>query len=1594
MRVRKGSSIGQRVRAAANPAALFWAAAAAAHAGGIVPQPTRVQLGNREKELEATTAIRVPPGDKEAAFAADYLSSLWRQSNHLDLKVDRTASAQAPTIAFRREKGLQPEGYRLRITSAGATISASAGAGLLYGAISLWQLSPPDVARPHVPVQMIDDAPRFAWRGLMLDSSRHFQSPELIRSMIDWMAWHKLNVLHWHLTDDQGWRLQIRRYPKLTSVGAWRDQGAYGGFYTQAEVRDIVAFASNRHITVVPEIDMPGHATAAIAAYPELGSSPQPLVVSSSWGVHQHLFNLKPGTFQFLENVLREVMELFPSRYIHIGGDEAVKNEWNASPEIQAQAAALGLHGSDALQTYFTQKMSRFLTAHGRRPIGWDEVLTPGLPPEALVMSWRGVSGAHDAAVAGNDTVLSPQPTLYFDYRQSVLTEEPTGRLTLSTTQGVYNFEPADATLTAAQRLHVLGVQGNIWTEHIRNDEALQWMALPRAAALAEVAWSAHRDWPGFVERLAPLFGRYRSMGLNYADSVFGLDVRTTRSVDGVSVALANTDELLGIAGVSIRYTLDGSDPRAASAAYRTPILTPVGSELRAATFLGDTEVSRVLRQPIDMHSGVRRSSLELEVCTNGVGLLLEPRTAKGGSARPIAIDIMHPCWMDRGVDLSRAPRISAGVAKLPFNYELAGAEAQIQVGDNTSPVGELEVRVDRCDAPVLLRLPLAAAEGASGVVPLPAQQLPALPGRHDLCLTFARPKLDPMWGLDWVEITEVAVMALEIVAPFDGWCTSLDEVPDPVFAGRMLGDGLAVDPLSGRLLAPCNGVIIGLPASGHAISLRAAEGIEILIHIGIDTVALQGRGFEPRVTQGATVSAGDELIRFDLDALARAAKSLITPILVQSEGAPLATRRGAGLVRAGELLFTVAGGALVSERPAAGSIAAIRRSLSMPLKQGMHARPAALIAQRAKSAQAHVTLSAHGRSANARSIVALMALGVRHGDEVWIEASGMDAAPAVEGVIAGIEEALRMESASHPGESAGAVANSSAVAVADTPSESGVLRGITAVPGFAVGRATRIERRTLDVIETAPSASQEAAELARAHAEVRTRLQRLAATGSATRREIIKAHLEFLDDPQLNEVAAQCIASGKSAGFAWRSAVQQSIRILEGLDDPRLRERADDLLDIEAHVLMALAGEARPMILPLPEHAVLIAADLLPSELTALERTRLAGICLSAGGATSHVAILAAAMEIPMLVGLGGGLRDIADGAMLVMDADQGRLETTPSASAMAKAQSKVEARLVRSAELRAAAHADCYARDGTRVEVFANLGNVTEAAVAVDNGAEGCGLLRTEFLFIDRDAAPTEEEQFQSYQEIANALSGRPLILRLMDVGGDKPLQYLPLPHEDNPALGLRGVRTLLARPDLMRDQLRAALRVQPYGKLRLLIPMVTETAEIVALREACDRLREELGIRDRIDIGAMIETPAAALTAASLLREVDFLSIGSNDLTQYTLAMDRGHATLAARTDALHPSVLKLIAAAAAAGGAAGKLVAVCGGVAADLAAVPILLGLGVRELSVVPSAVPAIKQRVSALAILECRELALRCMELGSAAEVRALIGETL
>ena len=835
-------------------------------------------------------------------------------------------------------------------------------------------------------------------------------------------------------------------------------------------------------------------------------------------------------------------------------------------------------------------------------------------------------------------------------------------------------------------------------------------------------------------------------------------------------------------------------------------------------------------------------------------------------------------------------------------------------------------------------------------------------------------------------------VTTIKVWAPLAGWSTPLDEAPDEVFARRMLGDGLAIDPISATLCAPCDGELLVFAAARHAVTLRTPEGCEILLHVGIDTVGLGGQGFEAHVPEGARVTRGEPLLSFDLDLIARRAKSVLTPIIISADsGCRILKRNLDRAVAVGDLLMELAPAALSRAAAALDPAPALphTRRVTVALEHGIHARPAARLAGALRSLAAEARLTAHGREANARSTVALMALGVRHGDVVEIGAGGPDAAVALDALAAALGAARAGAAAT--------IAGSAPAPVAAPPrAADGLLPGVIASRGLAVGEALQLRRPELAVAERGGGASEESAALERARAAVRVRLERrtMAADGEGTQpaRDVAAAHLQLLDDPELLDGARASIAHGKSAGFAWRAAVRAGAAALQALQDARLRERADDLLDLETQVLLALAGSG-PGAAPAPqlaENTIVIARELLPSQLAGLEGPRLAGICMAAGGATSHAAIIAAAMGIPVLVALGPEVLSLPDGTALLLDAERGVLEIAPAGERLARARAAVAARRAQHAALQAAAQRECRTADGTRIEVLANIGSLAEARAAVQNGAEGCGLLRTEFLFLDRQTPPTREEQSHEYQRIADALGERPLTIRTLDAGGDKPIAYLPLPPEDNPALGLRGIRTSLAYPQLLRTQLQAVLGIQGPAHCRLLLPMITDADEIHAVRELLEEVRRELGRAVPIDLGVMIETPASAVLAARLADAADFLSIGTNDLTQYTLAMDRGHPQLAARLDALHPAVLHLIAGAAQAASEHGCHAAVCGGLASEPLAAPLLIGLGVHELSAVPTVIPQLKAHIGSLRVADCRALAARALMQGSAAAVRALL----
>ena len=855
------------------------------------------------------------------------------------------------------------------------------------------------------------------------------------------------------------------------------------------------------------------------------------------------------------------------------------------------------------------------------------------------------------------------------------------------------------------------------------------------------------------------------------------------------------------------------------------------------------------------------------------------------------------------------------------------------------------------------------------------------------------------------------------LTSPLQGWASPLEAVPDPVFAERMMGDGIAVDPTGDCLHAPCDAVVLSVHASGHAITLRTPEGAEILMHIGLDTVALGGRGFTPCVAEGASVQRLDPLIRFDLDLLVCEARAVITPVIVTNpERFTIVRRETDRLVGVGEAMMTLEPRDSAEMAVVEGDT--VRRTIVVPLVHGIHARPAARIGETARKFVSEVKITKDEREGNVRSPVALMALGVKLGDEITLAATGPDAADALAAIgdliLGGMGEKAEAGATATPAAAltsvfpregggpgatndcatgswapASAGEQASATAKIITLPADGRLPGVTASPGIAIGQAGLFRLAEIAVTREGADAITERAALDAALATVTTRLATKSATATGAERAILTAHTALLDDPTLTAAAHAAIAQGDSAAYAWRTAIRAQADALHATGDARLAERADDMLDLERQVLRALAGEDLDERLSFPPGTILLADDLLPSHLLGLDTASIVGFCVERGGPTSHVAILAATMGLPALVAVGPALAEITAGTPLILDAGAGLLHVAPDAETQATAQTAYDAQTERRRAALANAARECRTQDGVRIEAFANLGSADDAEAAVRNGAEGCGLLRTEFLFLERDSAPSVEEQTADYQRIATTLDGRPLIVRLLDIGGDKPAPYLPIAAEENPALGLRGIRVGLAHPEMLDAQLRAILAVRPAGQCRIMVPMIASLAELRAVRTALDAAAAATGHTDPVALGIMIETPAAAITADLLAQEADFLSIGTNDLTQYALAMDRGNPAVASDLDGLHPAVLRLIARTCEGGAVHGKWTGVCGGLASDPLAVPILIGLGVTELSSAPALVPEIKALVATLTIDACRAHAAAAMTCISAADVRTL-----
>lgn len=837
----------------------------------------------------------------------------------------------------------------------------------------------------------------------------------------------------------------------------------------------------------------------------------------------------------------------------------------------------------------------------------------------------------------------------------------------------------------------------------------------------------------------------------------------------------------------------------------------------------------------------------------------------------------------------------------------------------------------------------------------------------------------------------------LILLAPVSGVMTPLADVPDSAFSERLAGDGAAIAPESEVLLAPCRGVISQLHEAGHALTLTTPEGLDILLHIGLDTVQLNGQGFSPLAAPGDAVEAGQPLVRFNLAFLAGHAKSTLTLMLVTNSELLFSMRAASGLVQAGHSPALVLSLAAPPASEAASNTGAPseHEAASPPIAftqhSGLHARPAAALAAEARKYSADVTVSCGDRSANAKSVASLMALGVKEGDLVTVRAVGADANDVVAALGALLETKSDAAAAQQPDPAD--LPRGAPDLQRGTPATPDLLRGAPASPGLTAGFARQWRPANPDLPEQGGGREAEEKALAAAIEAARKELDDLAdklADQDEERAAIFMAQRGLLDDPELFEEARDCLAKGHSAAFAWREACDAQAAMLASLPDPLIAARAEDVRDIGRRVILRLTATAEPCA-AMPESTILIAEELPPSVVASLDSATVPGFCTVKGSASSHASLLARAAGIASVAAIEKRALLIADGTPVLLDANMGLLKLNPDAAALeqvrkARAKAEAEGKLQLLEAQRPAV-----TLDGARIAVTANIAGLADAEAALAAGADGVGLFRTEFLFLEQGDAPPEEKQAAAYARIAKLLGPqRPLALRTLDAGGDKPLPFLELPEEGNPFLGLRGYRVSREFPALFSAQVRAALKAAPYCRLSLLLPFITSVEELREAKQVLRREQKALGVTASIPLGIMVEVPSVALLADNLADEADFFSIGTNDLTQYTLAADRGHPKLSGAADALHPAVLRLIAMTVEGARRFRKPVSVCGDIASDPEAAPLLLGLGIDSLSVPAAAVPSIKAVVRGLDLADCRSLAADVLTMLTAAEVRSYI----
>jgi len=797
--------------------------APAASAWSLLPQPADVRLApSGVVKIADGALVAVRGADRQQVQpTVDRFMQLVADTRGLQLHSTTSAHAAITFDVDPHASVVGDTGYRIVVGVEGIRVVARSPAGAFYGGVTLWQLLTPPGWMRGAPAEIaegvIDDHPRFAWRALLLDSGRHFQSVAEIEKLIDWMSLDKLNVLLWHLTEDQGWRLEIPKYPELTKTGACRkavgldieltgaqrresreapaatgaegresreapeatgakrresreapearrgtrrrtrraETGApdkpYCGFYTGAEVRDIVRYAAARFVTIVPEIDLPGHSQAAVAAYPWLGVTGKRPPVWTDWGISPWLLKPDEKTLQFVDDVLDEVMTLFPSRYISIGGDEADKQQWNASAELRARMKQLGLTNMDQLQGWFMSRVADHLVEHGRTPVGWDDELVAGekLPASEVVMTWHAGDGgrvALDAAKQGHDVVMAPTESLYFDYYQSDLPDEWPGQPPVTTLRQGYDTAVFPNGANAAEAKRIIGVQGNLWTELVPTFARAQHALYPRIAALSELGWSpaSPHDWNGFLQRLPAELARYRALGIGFADSAFAPAFNVTAGSKGMLHVVLTNQTSFG----EIRYTTDGSAPTVTSTQYVLPLDFSARDKLtlRAATFApGGFDLAAPRAQLLDASTLLSRDGSELATCSKQDAMRLDGKQSAQGLRPVYKATVGDMCWLWPSAPQAGIEQVNLTVERIAWRF---GDEAQgAVVRPKASAAGEFEIHADSCTGPLVARLPLAPAVRGDGQITARISTSKSNDAR-DLCIFATGDPRDGQWVL------------------------------------------------------------------------------------------------------------------------------------------------------------------------------------------------------------------------------------------------------------------------------------------------------------------------------------------------------------------------------------------------------------------------------------------------------------------------------------------------------------------------------------------------------------------------------------------------------------------------------------------------------------------------------------------------------------------------------------------------------------------------------------------------------------------------------------------------------------------------------